>query len=128
MWSSTTNSRSTKRPTWRTARIWLLGGLFVLGTTAILLVPASTSGQVALNAGDVAPEDIRAPRSAHFVSELLTELARDDAERNVAVQYDPVDPRVARQQIAYARQVVDFIRAVRSTPRPPAIRSARRWP
>ncbi len=113
MWSSTTNSRSTKRPTWRNARLWLLGALFVLGTTATLLVPVSTSGQVALNAGDVAPEDVRAPRSAHFVSELLTELARDDAERNVPVQYDPVDPRVARQQIAYARQVVDFIRAVR---------------
>lgn len=114
MWSSNTRSNSlTKRQAWRNTRAWLLGALFVLTTTTLLLVPLSTSGQVALNEGDVAPEDVRAPRSARYVSEVLTELARDEAERNVPIQYDPIDPRVARQQIAYARQVIDFIRAVR---------------
>jgi len=114
MWTpNTRSSQLNKRQAWRNTRVWLLGALFVVVTTAILIVPLSTSGQVALNAGEVAPEDIRAPRTARYVSDLLTELARDEAERNVAVQYDPVDPRVARQQIAYARQVLDFIRAVR---------------
>ena len=114
MWPPNTRSgKSNKRQAWRNTRVWLLGALFVLGTAVILIAPLSTSGQVALNAGDVAPEDVRAPRSARYVSDVLTDLARDEAERNVAVQYDPVDPRVARQQIAYARQVLDFIRAVR---------------
>ncbi len=114
MWSpNTRSSQLNKRQAWRNTRVWLLGALFVLATTAILIVPLSAVGQVALNAGEVAPEDVRSPRTDRYVSEVLTELARDEAERSVAVQYDPVDPRVARQQIAYARQVLDFIRAVR---------------
>ncbi|MBI5564368.1 MAG: HDIG domain-containing protein [Chloroflexi bacterium] len=114
MWSpNTRSSQSNKRQAWRNTRVWLLGVLFVLATAVILIVPLSTSGQVALDEGNVAPEDVRAPRAARYVSEVLTELAREEAERNVAVQYDPIDPRVARQQIAYARQVLDFIRAVR---------------
>ena len=114
MWSATTRPAQSHRPhPWRNTRVWLLGVLFVLGTTAILRVPLFTGGQVMLNPGDVAPGDIRAPRSARYVSDILTELARAEAERNVPALYDPLDPRVARQQIAYARQVIDFIRAVR---------------
>ncbi|MFN8595189.1 MAG: HDIG domain-containing protein [Anaerolineae bacterium] len=114
MWSPVTrSSKSSKQQTWRNARVWLSGLLFVLGTAAILIVPLFTAGQVTLNAGDVAPEDVRAPRSTRYASTILTDLARDEAEKNVAVIYDPLDPRVARQQIAYARQVIDFIRAVR---------------
>jgi hypothetical protein len=78
MWTPTTRSgKSNKRQAWRNTRVWLLGALFVLGTAAILIVPLTTSGQVALNAGDVARDDVRAPRTARFVSDLLTELARD---------------------------------------------------
>lgn len=113
MVSHNSSSQSNRQHLWRNARVWLLGVLFVLGTAVILLVPLFTAGQVMLNPGDVAPGDIRAPRSARYVSDILTELARDEAERNVPVLYDPLDPRVARQQIAYARQVIDFIRAVR---------------
>lgn len=114
MWSPpNSKSQSNKRRGWRNLRAWLLGALFVLGTSLILIVPSYAAGQIALNAGDVAPDDIRAPHSAHYVSDILTELARDEAERGVPVQYDPIDPRVARQQIARARQVLDFIRAVR---------------
>jgi cyclic-di-AMP phosphodiesterase PgpH len=113
MVSDHSSSQSNRQHLWRNTRVWLLGVLFVLGAAAILLVPLFTAGQVMLNPGDVAPDDIRAPRSARYVSDILTELARDEAERNVPVLYDPLDPRVARQQIAYARQVIDFIRAVR---------------
>ncbi len=95
---------------------WLFGALFVLGVLAILIVPLFVAGSVALDSGDVAPEDIRAPRSVRYVSEILTTQARDEAERSVAVQYDPLDPRVARQQVARARDVIDYIRAVRADP------------
>lgn len=99
---------------WRNIRVWILGALFALGTAAILIVPMLTAGQVSLNAGDVAADDLRAPRSLTYESDVLTNQARDEAENNVPTQYDPLDPRVARQQIAHVRQVIDFVRAERA--------------
>jgi hypothetical protein len=99
---------------WRDPRVWILGALFTLGTAAILILPLLTAGRIDLNAGEVASEDIRAPRSLTYDSDMLTNQARDDAEQNVSTQYDPLDPRVARQQIARVRQVANFVRAVRA--------------
>ena len=114
MWTTNGNNlQLNKRRVWRNWRVWVMGALFVLGMAAILIVPLLTGGKVVLNAGDVAPEDIRAPRSLHYASQYLTDQAKYEAALSVPVQYDPVDPRVARQQIARARQVLDFIRAVR---------------
>ncbi len=96
------------------ARVWLIGALFVLGTAAILIVPLFTAGRVALDAGDVAREDLTAPRTIDYDSALLTKQDRDEAERKVAVQYDPLDLRVPRQQVAKARGVLDYMRAVRA--------------
>jgi len=64
--------------------------------------------------GDVAPRDLRSPTRITFESEYLTEEARKRAEANVAVLYTPPDGRVARQQIASARAIADFVRAVRA--------------
>src|SRR5450759_3723843 len=91
---------SSQPPAWRNIRVWILGALFATGTAAILILPLLATGQVNLNAGEVAAEDIRAPHSLNYESDILTNQARDDAERSVPTQYDPLDPRVARQQIA----------------------------
>jgi cyclic-di-AMP phosphodiesterase PgpH len=108
-----TINRKTKQGR-RDARTWLMGVVFVLGAAAILIVPLFTAGLIALNAGDVAREDIRAPRSLTYVSELLTAQARDEAESGVPVQYAPIDLSVPRQQVARARNVLDYMRAVRA--------------
>ena len=89
------------RPTaWRDPRVWILGVLFTLGTALILVVPLLAAGRIDLNEGEVAREDIRAPRSLTYESDVLTNQARAEAEQNVPTQYDPLDPRVAWQQIA----------------------------
>ena len=108
------NDLSTKQPgIWRSLRSWIIIAIFVIGVVVILIAPLITAGQVTLNTGGVAPEDIRAPRTLRYVSDVLTEQARTEAAQSVAIQYDPLDPRAARLQIARARQVLDFIRAVR---------------
>lgn len=99
---------------WRDPRVWILGALFTLGTGALLVLPLLTAGQIDLSAGEVAGEDIRATRSLTYESEVLTNQARDDAEQNILPQYDPLDPRVARQQIARVRQMIEFVRAERA--------------
>ncbi len=105
------SSRSKKR---RDVRVWLIGACFVLGTAAILIVPLFTAGRVTLDVGDVAREDISAPRTINYVSEILTQQDRDAAEREVAIVYDPLDLSVPRKQVAKARGVLDYIRAVRA--------------
>jgi cyclic-di-AMP phosphodiesterase PgpH len=104
---------STRR---RDVRVWLIGALFMLGAALILTVPLFTGGLVALNTGDVAREDVRASRSLRFTSDILTEQARAEAESSVPVQYDPLDLRVPRQQVARARSAIDYMRAVRADP------------
>src|SRR5512143_2169404 len=97
-------------------RVWLIGVLFLLGTAAILILPLFTAGRVVLDTGDVAREDLSAPRTLNYDSAILTKQDQDQAEREVAVQYDPLDLRVPRQQVAKARGVLDFMRAVRADP------------
>jgi len=78
--------------------------------------PILTGGQLTLEVGEVATRDVRSPRRVTFTSDSLTEEARRKAEASIAPIYTPPDSHVARQQIARARAVADFIRAVRADP------------
>ena len=101
---------------WRATRVWLVGVAFTAALAAVLIWQAAPGDRVTFEAGDVATRDVRSPRRDTFVSELLTEDARKRAEGNVLPVFAPPDARVARQQIAYARAVADFIRVVRTDP------------
>lgn len=90
-----------------------LGALFVAITTLALAVPWPTMGQFALRAGTVSPMDIRAPRAIEYISEVLTDEARIEAERRVVDVYEPVR-RVRSEQLARAREVTAFINSVRA--------------
>lgn len=102
---------------WSTLRIILIGAVFVLGTTLLLLFPELN--QVAiydLREGDIAPEDIRAPHDIAFVSVIETEARREQAAASVQDVYDPPDPRIGREQVRLAGQIMDFIADVREDP------------
>jgi hypothetical protein len=87
--------------------------LFVLVVSGILIFQFLPVGQVVLDEGDVSDSDIRAPNEITYVSQILTEDARDSAEAAVRDIYDPPDARVARQQVTKARQILDYIDSVR---------------
>jgi hypothetical protein len=55
----------------------------------------------------------------------LTRQDQDEAERKVALVYDPLDLSVPRKQVAKARGVLDYIRAVRADPIGPALKRRR---
>jgi hypothetical protein len=63
--------------------------------------------------GDVASQDILAPYSLSFESELLTERARQDAASAVEPIYLPTDPSIGRRQVERLRIVLYFITTVR---------------
>src|SRR5512136_813741 len=98
----TAKPESTHNKKRRNFRVWLIGACFVLGAAAILIVPLFTAGRVALDVGDVSRDDISAPRTVNYISEILTQQDRDAAEREVAVVYNPLDLSVSRKQVAKA--------------------------
>ncbi|MFB0546482.1 MAG: hypothetical protein ACETWB_06180, partial [Anaerolineae bacterium] len=95
------------------ARAVLMGLLFALILSAILVFQFLPTDQVILDVGDVSPRDIHAPYKKTYVSQVLTEREKAKAEAEVRDVYDPPDPRVARQQVAKARQICDYINSVR---------------
>ncbi|HET6381029.1 MAG TPA: HDIG domain-containing protein [candidate division Zixibacteria bacterium] len=75
---------------------WLRAVLVALALAAALwavLTVNVTTGQVNLQVGDVAPEDIRAPFAKSFVSESETEERREEAAAAVPDVYVPIAPR-----------------------------------
>jgi putative nucleotidyltransferase with HDIG domain len=85
--------------------------------TLVLVMPVSP-GRTHLQVGQVADQTILAPRKVTFESKVLTDEARRRAEMSVPDVYDPPDPRIARGQVARARQVLETIDAIRHGPYP----------
>jgi putative nucleotidyltransferase with HDIG domain len=69
---------------------------------------------VQLQVGEVAPYDLVAPRQITYESQVETERARERAAQGVLDQYDGPDGRARRQQIQRAREVLEYMTAVRS--------------
>jgi len=89
------------------ARLVAVMALVGVALSAILAVDL-VGGSVSLEIGDVATEDIRAPRSASFVSTSETEAARAEAEAAVAPVYVEIGPQAeirARQLTSYDAEV-----------------------
>ncbi len=88
-----------------------------LAAYAIMAIPiAIRADSVALQAGQVAPQDYQAPRNAEYISEVRTEQQRRAAENGVAEVYTPPDRAIARRQVELLRAALQFIQSVRDDP------------
>jgi len=101
---------------WLWGRLTLLALLLVLVSTFLLSFPLLPSGRVVLEEGDVAPRDIRSPRRITYESTIRTAEQQQQAEAAVPPVYTAPDPNLARQQLERARQVLDYLSAVRADP------------
>lgn len=100
---------------WRMGWSLIIGGIIAAAATVLLAAPFGESPDaVSLAVGDVTATDIIAPRSITYISQIQTESARAAAAALVPDVYDPPDSRVARQQIARARQTLDYVSSVRA--------------
>jgi cyclic-di-AMP phosphodiesterase PgpH len=63
--------------------------------------------------GDVATQDILAPYSLSFESEVLTTRARQEAANAVDPIYLPTDPSIGRRQVERLRTVLSYLNIVR---------------
>lgn len=109
----------TRNIIWESARNRLIFRLALLlltslATVAAVLYPiALRPSNFQLNVGDVAPQDIQAPRSLTYVSEVLTRDARENAANQVAPVYLSADPAITRRQIENMRTAFGYITNVR---------------
>ncbi len=87
---------------------------WVLAFYALLLPTIITSSEGSYRVGDVANQDIVAPRSITYVSEVRTEQQREIAARSVAPIYTPPDPSIARRQLERLRATLAYITNVRA--------------
>ena len=90
--------------------------LVVTGFLAFLslILPESFSqSSYPMEIGDVATDDILAPYSLTYESEVLTENARQEAASQISAIYLPVDPSIGRLQIEALRTVIYYITLVR---------------
>ena len=94
---------------------WILLLLVAMICIVFLIIPMNNPSSAAqLSVGDVAPQDILAPRALSYKSDVLTDLIQDQAANEVPVQYTAIDPAIARTQLAELRDVLDFISTVRA--------------
>lgn len=99
---------------WAWLRLVLLGLVLVVVTGLVIANPILLTGRVVLEVGDVAAEDIRAPRSLTYESALKTAELRAQASAAVEPIYTLPDQAIARQQLERARQVLDYLGSVRA--------------
>ncbi|HQY26295.1 MAG TPA: HDIG domain-containing protein [Thermoflexales bacterium] len=99
----------------RTLALVAVGVGAFLGITLAQLTRFFIGSGATLEAGMVAPRDIRALSKVTITSDLLTRNRRDAAEANVAPIYSPPDAQVARKQLASARETLDRIARIRGT-------------
>jgi putative nucleotidyltransferase with HDIG domain len=100
---------------WLAARLWFIFVVGLIGTVLVLsfsILPQQSG--ILLEVDDVATQDIPAPFTFSYTSEVLTEEARDVAEAAVQDNFDPPDGRVARQQVELLRGVMDYIDTIRA--------------
>jgi len=125
-WFAGVFQRYLRIPPAQTRRVLHLGGVivaasaFVLTATTLVAYDSIFLGAnnvAALQIGDVAPQDIRAPISVQpYVSQVLTAQRQEEVREGVAEVYFLPDPNVARQQTDLARQILDYIENIRQDP------------
>jgi putative nucleotidyltransferase with HDIG domain len=101
--------------TWEAAQLGFIFAVGLIGTFVALWVSSPGSGStVALQAGDVAGENVLAPRELSYQSSVLTDQAKAAAEQSVPDIYDPPNSAIARLQLERLSSSLDFISAVRA--------------
>ena len=85
----------------------------VLAFLALILPDSFKRSTFPMQIGDVATQDILAPYSLSFESEVLTDRARLDAVNTVEPIFLPTDPSIGRRQVERLRTVLYFITSVR---------------
>jgi len=88
----------------------------ILAFLMLILPDILRQSALQMQLGDVASQDILAPYSLSYESDVLTERARQEAANSVQPIYLPTDPSIGRRQVEKLKDVLYFITTVRLDP------------
>ncbi len=97
----------------RTLRAFLVIAVTIITYAALVLPLSLRPSAPPLQAGDVAPYDIQAPRDSEYVSQVRTDEVRDAAEKSVLPVYTAPDPAIAREQLERMRDALEHVSLAR---------------
>lgn len=80
---------------------------------ALVLPQSFSQSSFPMEIGDVAAQDILAPYSLTFESEVLTEQSRQEAANAVNPIYLPTDPSIGRRQVERLRTILYYLTTIR---------------
>jgi hypothetical protein len=108
--SSKSQQRSLRTQFFAVLLLIITGGLTLAG---LMLQISIRQPALPVEQGQVARQDLLAPNDTSYVSEVLTEQAKTEAEREVSPVYSPADPAISRQQIEGLRNSLQLISDVK---------------
>ncbi|MCB0019107.1 MAG: HDIG domain-containing protein [Anaerolineales bacterium] len=94
--------------------VWIFAALLFVSLAFILSLNAFTREEVDLQVGDQATEEIVAPRSLSYISNVITQRERELAIAEVGNIYQETDRDIGRTQRANAQKMFGFIDVVRA--------------
>jgi putative nucleotidyltransferase with HDIG domain len=94
--------------------VWIFVASLTLVFTLVLAFDFVRGPQVSITLDEPAPEEIVAPQSINYVSDVLTERERQQAASAVTDQFTPLDLSIARAQKNLVQSVFGYIEVVRS--------------
>ncbi|MCP5097956.1 MAG: HDIG domain-containing protein [Chloroflexi bacterium] len=98
----------------RGSRLWFFAVGLTASLTLILSFNLVTPSDVSVTVGERVTNEILAPRTISYTSDVLTEGAKDLAAQNIPDVYTQIDPEIGRGQLNLAQSIFSFIDVVRS--------------
>ncbi len=102
------------RNTLHDMRLFVFAILLTAGLTLILSINLVRSAQVSAAVGEPIPNDVLAPISVSYTSNVLMQQAQEQARNNVQDVYTPLDLSIGRAQLAHTNAVFSFIDTTRA--------------
>jgi hypothetical protein len=109
-------TRQQLRETVRGLRLVVFASVLTLGMTLILSFNLALTSQVNVVVGEPAPDDVFAPISYSYTSNVLTDKAHEQARSSVPDIYTPLDSSIGRKQLAQASAIFKFVETIRNDP------------
>lgn len=98
----------------QSSRLWIFAISLTIALTVILSFNLVTADELSVVVGQPVPNDVLAPRTVTYVSEVLTEQVREQAINSVQDVYTQLDPEIGRGQLALVGIYFSFIDVVRN--------------
>ncbi len=99
----------------QSSMLWIFTITLTLGLTLIFSLNLLSSASVTVKEGEPAPEDIFAPRTITFNSDLRLKQAQEEARASVPEQYrQPEGEDIGRQQLQQVAAIFAFMDTVRA--------------